>query len=134
MMNKYIYSVKFKVRDYECDLQGVVNNSVYQNYLEHARHEFLEHIGANFKNLHDNGLDAMVSRVEIDYKKSLTSGDSFEVRIAMVREGVKLIFFQDIYRTSDNALCAKGKVFTICLKDGKLTRGEIFEELFSAYL
>ncbi len=131
---KYIYSVPFKVRDYECDLQGVVNNSVYQNYLEHARHEFLESIGANFKKLHDKGLDAMVSRVEIDYKKSLTSGDNFEVKIYIVQEGVKLIFFEDIYRTADNTLCAKGKVHTICLKDGKLTRGEIFKELFGKYL
>ncbi len=131
---KYIYSVPFKVRDYECDLQGVVNNSVYQNYLEHARHEFLESIGANFKKLHDKGLDAMVSRVEIDYKKSLTSGDNFEVKIYIEQEGAKLIFFQDIYRTADNMLCAKGKVYTICLKNGKLTRGEIFKELFGEYL
>ena len=28
------YRLKFKVRDYECDMQGIVNNSVYQNYLE----------------------------------------------------------------------------------------------------
>ncbi len=133
-MNKYIYSVPFKVRDYECDLQGVVNNSVYQNYLEHARHEFLESVGANFKDLHDKGLDAMVSRVEIDYKKSLTSGDNFEVKIYIVQDGVKLVFYEDIYRTTDKALCAKGKIYTICLKDGRLTRGEIFKELFPEYL
>ncbi len=131
---KYIYSVSFKVRDYECDLQGVVNNSVYQNYLEHARHEFLELAGANFKKLHDKGIDAMVSRVEIDYKKSLTSGDNFEVKIYIEQEGPKLIFYQDIYRKADGMLCAKGKVHTICLKDGKLTRGDIFKELFGEYL
>ncbi len=133
-MEKYIFSVPFKVRDYECDLQGVVNNSVYQNYLEHARHEFLESTGANFKDLHDKGLDAMVSRVEIDYKKSLTSGDQFEVKMYIVQEGVKLVFYEDIYSVADKALCAKGKVYTICLKDGRLTRGEIFKELFPDYL
>ena len=37
-----------KVRAYECDLQCIVNNANYQHYMEHARHEFLEKVGANF--------------------------------------------------------------------------------------
>ena len=37
-MKKDVFKVDFTVRDYECDLQGIVNNAVYQNYLEHARH------------------------------------------------------------------------------------------------
>ncbi|MCY1633881.1 acyl-CoA thioesterase [Marinifilum sp. D737] len=133
-MSKYIYTLPLKVRDYECDIQGVVNNSVYQNYLEHARHEFLESIGSNFKQLHEEGVDAMVSRIEIDYKTSLTSGDEFEVRLNIEREGLKLVFNEDIYRTSDNKLCAKGKVFVICLVNGRLSKGEVFDELFGEYL
>jgi len=133
-MNNYIYEIKLKVRDYECDLQGVVNNSVYQNYLEHARHEFLESAGNNFKALHEQGLDAMVARVEIDFKTSLTSGDVFVVKLNIERNGPKLIFHEDIYRCSDNRLCAKGKVFTICLENGRLTKGEIFDELFAEHL
>ncbi|RXQ88461.1 acyl-CoA thioesterase [Ancylomarina salipaludis] len=133
-MKNYIYELKLKVRDYECDLQGVVNNSVYQNYLEHARHEFLESVGNNFKALHEQGLDAMVARVEIDFKTSLSSGDEFSVKLNIDRDGPKLIFHEDIYRLSDNKLCAKGKVFTICLKNGRLTKGEIFDELFAEHL
>ncbi|PXY01896.1 acyl-CoA thioesterase [Marinifilum breve] len=133
-MSKYICTLPLKVRDYECDIQGVVNNSVYQNYLEHARHEFLESIGSNFKKLHEEGIDAMVSRIEIDYKTSLTSGDEFEVRLNIEREGLKLVFNEDIYRTSDNKLCAKGKVFVICLVNGRLSKGEVFDELFGEYL
>ena len=41
----YIYELEMKVRDYECDLQGIVNNANYQHYLEHTRHEFLTSVG-----------------------------------------------------------------------------------------
>ena len=33
----YLFSIDLKVRDYECDLQGVVNNANYQHYMEHTR-------------------------------------------------------------------------------------------------
>lgn len=134
LMKKYIFEIEMKVRDYECDLQRVVNNANYQHYLEHARHEFLESVGANFGDLHDQGIDAMVARVEIDYKVSLTSGDRFAVRLNILREGAKLVFLEDIYRLPDEKLCARGRVESICVKDGRLTRGELFDELFVAQL
>ena len=133
-MKTYAYEIEMKVRDYECDLQGVVNNANYQHYLERARHEFLENAGTNFGKLHEQGIDAMVARVEIDYKISLISGDRFVVRLNITREGAKLVFFEDIYRLSDNKLCVKGRVESICVKDGRLTRGELFDEIFQKYL
>ena len=124
-MRKYIFELEMKVRDYECDLQGVV---------KHARHEFLEHAGANFGELHQQVSDAMVARVEIDYKVSLISGNRFSVKLNISREGAKLVFLEDIYRLSDDKLCARGRVESICVKDGKLTRGELFDEIFADYL
>ena len=73
------FSLNLSVRDYECDLQGIVNNAVYLNYLEHARHEFLLANGISFAKLHDDGVDAVVTRSEVDYKKSLKSRDTFTV-------------------------------------------------------
>jgi acyl-CoA thioesterase FadM len=37
-----------KVRDYECDVQGHVNNANYQHYFEVTRHELLEKVGSIF--------------------------------------------------------------------------------------
>ena len=34
-----------KVRDYEVDAEGIVNNANYLHYLEHTRHEFCEEAG-----------------------------------------------------------------------------------------
>lgn len=128
-MQDYQFEIKLKVRDYECDLQGVVNNAVYQNYLEHARHEYLHSKNISFKDLTDQGILLMVSRIEMDFKQSLTSGDDFSVKIRIERQGIKMVFFQDIFRLSDNALCLKGKVDAIAKINGKLTRGEFFDTL-----
>ncbi len=128
-MKEYLFKLTEKVRDYECDLQGVVNNANYQHYMEHTRHEFLESLGENFGDMHDNGLDAFVSRVEISYKTSLRSGDHYISCLNMYKKGVKLAFEQDIYRKSDGALAAKGTVESVLVENGKLTRGEYFDEI-----
>ena len=128
-MKSYIYTLEMKVRDYECDLQGVVNNSNYQRYMEHTRHEYMEALGENFGKWHEMGIDAFVSRVEIKFKHSLRSGDRFLSCMNIRREGIKLAFYQDIYRLSDQALAATGTVECVIVTDGKLTRGEFFDKL-----
>jgi len=132
MMKEYIFKLEMKVRDYECDLQGVVNNSNYQHYMEHTRHEYLESLGENFGKMHENGIDAFVSKVEIKYKHSLRSGDKFLSCMNVRREGIKLVFEQDIYRMSDNVLATTGKVESVIVEDGKLTRGEYFDKMLAS--
>ena len=128
-MKEYIFEIELKVRDYECDIQGVVNNAVYQSYLEHARHEYLLSKANSFKELTEQGILLMVSRIEMDFKKSLSSRDSFTVKLRTEKQGVKLVFFQDIFRLSDNALCLKAKVEVIAKINDRLSRGEIFDTL-----
>jgi acyl-CoA thioester hydrolase len=125
------FSVEFTVRDYECDIQGVVNNANYQHYLEHARHEFLLSKNISFSQLHDEGLDLIVTRVEIDYKYPLRSCDKFVVRINLVREGnVRLVFLQDIYRLPDEKLIVKSKVTGVATRNGKpVSPGNLIQRL-----
>ena len=133
-LSKYKFTHEMKVRDYECDLQGIVNNANYQHYMEHSRHELLSKLGVNFGKLHEDGIDAMVAKITIEYKTPLRSGDKFIVGINLERKGPKIIFYQDIYRLSDGKLCTKGIVETICVENGRLTRGAIFDEIFKDYL
>lgn len=131
-----VFELPFKVRDYECDLQGIVNNAVYQNYLEHTRHEFLEQVGLNFARMHDEGTDAVVIRVEIDYKSPLKSGDQFVCKLNVAREGnLKFIFLQDIYRLPDLKLMVKGKVtaVTINAQTGRPVVPPELVEVFERY-
>ena len=128
-MKQYLFQLEDKVRDYECDLLGVVNNANYQHYMEHTRHEFLESLGENFGAMHEQGIDAFVSRVDIQYKHSLRSGDRYRSCLNLSKKGPKLIFEQDIYRLSDGALATRGTVESVVVQNGRLTRGEYFDEL-----
>ena len=133
---EYIFELPFKVRDYECDIQGIVNNAVYQNYLEHTRHEFLEHMGLNLAQLHKDGIDAMVIRIEIDYKFPLKSGEEFVCKVRPSREGnLKFIFFQDIYRLPDLKPIVKGKVTAVCVNNtnGRPVAPPELVEVFDRY-
>ena len=115
-----MFKLDFKVRDYECDLQGIVNNSTYQSYLEHARHEFLLEKGIDFAEYHKQGKTLVVVKAELEYKTPLTPGDSFYVNVEVAKEGrLKFIFLQNIYRKEDDKLVVKGKVTGVCLINGR---------------
>ncbi|MHB9116704.1 MAG: acyl-CoA thioesterase [Burkholderiales bacterium] len=110
-MRNYTFKLDFKVRDYECDLQGVVNNGVYQNYLEHARHEYLLESGVNFAELAQRNINLVVVRAELDYKYPLRSGDRFWIGVSAEQSSkVRFDFFQDIYRSADDKLVLNAKV------------------------
>jgi acyl-CoA thioester hydrolase len=127
----YIHSTEFTVRDYECDIQGVVNNANYQHYLEHARHELLVWKGIGFDKLHKEGVDLVVTRVEIDYKYPLRSRDKFMIRTSILREGnVRLVFVQDIFRIPDEKLIIKARVTGVATKKGRpVSPGDIIQQL-----
>lgn len=108
---EYDYKLELKVRDYECDMQGIVNNSVYMNYLEHTRHEFLLEKGINFAELAKNSVNLVVIRAELEYKFPLASGEQFWVGLNLVQSSkVRFDFLQDIYRYGDSKLILKAKI------------------------
>lgn len=115
-MDNYAFTLDMHVRDYECDIQGIVNNGIYQNYLEHARHVYLKQIGVDFAELAKNGINLVVVRAELDYKFPLEAGDDFRVGLTMQRESkVKFAFYQDIYRLPDEKLVLNAKIIGTAL-------------------
>jgi acyl-CoA thioester hydrolase len=134
MTNSYQFKLIFEVRDYECDFQGIVNNAIYQNYLEHTRHVFLKQQGIDFIDLSKSGINLVVVRIEIDYLYPLHSSDQFYVglnfeRVSRLRFG----FLQDIFRWPDNKPILKAKVIGTSLNEaGRPYLPRELEELFEA--
>ena len=117
------HTLDLTVRDYECDLQGIVNNAVYLNYLEHARHYFLLERKIDFAELHTQGIDLVVHRIEIDYKQSLTSADMFRITSSMHHEGpLRMIFEQEIFKLPDMKLVVRAKVTGVGVRNGRPMR------------
>ncbi|RUL60379.1 acyl-CoA thioesterase [Prevotella koreensis] len=122
-----------EVRDYECDIEGIVNNANYLHYLEHTRHLFLKQCGLSFAEMHRKGVDAVVARMALQYKVPLRCDDEFVSRLSITREGVRYVFNQDIIRASDNKLSLRAKVELVCLIDGKLGRSAEYDAAFNDY-
>lgn len=130
---KYAYELKMKVRDYECDLEGIVNNANYQHYMEHTRHEFMLEAGISFAEMNEQGIVPVVARITIAYKTPLRSRDEFLSCLNIQQEGVRYVFKQDIYRLPDMKLAARGTVDTVCLVNGKLSRCPELETYLQPY-
>lgn len=120
--------VFFEVRDYECDMQGIVNNAVYQNYLEHARHQFIKTKGLDFAEITRQGIHLVLIKAELDYKRSLQSSDAFYIQTSAERVSkLKLVFHQTVRRVHDDQLMLNAKMtVTSTTKEG---RPVIFEQV-----
>lgn len=130
---EYCFSLEMEVRDYELDCEQIVNNANYLHYMEHTRHKFCIDAGYPFIEMHQNGIDAVVRKLEMEYFVPLKSGDVFISSLAIERKGPKFIFYQDIYK-KDGEKVLKAVVTIVALKDGKLSKGEEIAEAFKKYL
>lgn len=117
-MDTFAFTHEMSVRDYECDIQGIVNNGVYQNYLEHVRHLYLKEIGHDFATYARQGINLVVIRAELDYRHPLRGGDRFLVGLNLVRESrLRFTFQQDIYRLPDERLVLNAKVIVTAINE-----------------
>ncbi len=131
---KYIFETRMEVRDYECDIEGIVNNANYMHYIEHTRHQFLRSLGLSFADMHARGIDAVVARISMQFKVPLHCDDVFISRLALRKEGIKYIFNQDLFRASDERLSFRSTVELVCLVNGQLANSSEYDEAFSDYI
>lgn len=96
-----------RVRSYECDAYGHVNNAVYLNYLEYARGEFLRAVGFDYPKIVAAGFGLFVVRIEIDYKVPAVHDDILRIISKAVKKGaVSGTMSQIIYRDHEEIAAA----------------------------
>lgn len=134
MDTPYHFQLPIQVRDYEVDVQGIVNNANYLHYMEITRHEFCREAGMTFAQMHASGIDPVLRNVNIEYLTPLTLGQEMISKLRLERQGPRFIFVQDIYRMPDGAPVTKALVTVVCLENGKLTRGDVLAKAFAKYL
>lgn len=124
-----MFQITLSVRDYECDMQGIVNNAVYLNYFEHARHEYLHSIGLDFKALLLQNIVLVATRIEVDYKRSLKSSDIFSVSVNIEKSSpIRYVFEQTIM--IDDKVMASAKTYVVSLNEhGKPTHFPLLAKL-----
>lgn len=130
----YHFETRMQVRDYECDIEGIVNNAQYIHYCEHTRHLFLKECGLSFAEMHRRGVDAVVARMQLQYKVPLQPDDEFLSRLRLEKEGIKYVFLQDIFRASDEKLCFRGRIELVCLINGRLGSNAEYDKAFARFI
>jgi acyl-CoA thioester hydrolase len=85
--NGKAHACTLRVRTYECDSYGHVNNANYLNYLEYARYEFLRSVGFDYQGFIDAGFAVYIAKIEIEYKSSSLTDDELTITTWPLKKG-----------------------------------------------
>lgn len=97
----------YKIRYAETDQMGIVHHANYALYLEQARIDWLEKKGISYAKLEEEGIMLPVIKMEINYKKSLTFGDTVRVNISCPEEpNVRIKFDYTLYNTTSEIVAS----------------------------
>jgi YbgC/YbaW family acyl-CoA thioester hydrolase len=111
MVHNEVTEAVLKVRTYECDAYGHVNNAVYLNYLEYGRMAVLEKAGFTLSQMKKSGVIIVVRRIEIDYKAPACEAEILVIRTRLKETNkMKGVFYQEVVKQADEKLVARADV------------------------
>ena len=107
---------EIKIRFCEVDSIKVVWHGNYVKYLEDGREDFGEKFGLQYLKIFDNGFTAPVVDMKLQFKQSISVGDSIIVEtIYKPTKAAKIIFDYNIYKKSDNSLVLTAQTTQVCM-------------------
>jgi acyl-CoA thioester hydrolase len=101
------FSVSVRVRGYETDVQGHLNQSVYLQYAEHARWELFQAAGITQRDLAEAGIGPVVLETTIRYLRELRAGDDVTIGCALLWGGGKTFRVEQTITRIDGVVSAE---------------------------
>ena len=124
MENNELPDFQLRVRAFECDYYGHVNNATYLNYLEAARMEVLEAKRLSLSVMKANGFSIVLRKVNIQYRIPAVFGDTLCIKSSLSEcTRTNGTFYQQIFRMSDDKFIADAHVnWVVVNSDGRPVR------------
>ncbi len=94
---KKIHQLKFKTRYAETDQMGYIHHSIYAQYFEMGRIEFMHEIGISYKKMEEEGIILPVYSLFTKYFMPLKFDEQITLKTYVkTLKGVRLIFGYEI--------------------------------------
>lgn len=118
------HTTRVRVRHYEMDALGHVNNAVYLHYIEEAAIEHARALGFDEARWRTLGGAWVVRRHEVDYRLPAVAGDELDVTTRIIRvERVQAVRRTSIARAGDGAVVVDALTQWVWVGlDGRLRR------------
>lgn len=109
-MKEFVFPLRVYVED--TDYGGIVYHSVYLNYMERCRTEWLNHLDIDIQKLGKEGCLFLICHVELDYLKPAALNTPIEVTANVGELGRASLTFNQTIRNRNDRDCTycKGQV------------------------
>ncbi len=129
---KLTNKIEVKIRFSEVDSIHMVWHGNYVKYMEDGRENFGEQFGLEYLTMFNNGYTAPVVDMKLQYKQTVSVGDSVIVETTYrPTKAAKLIFDYIIYKKSDMSIVLTAETTQVFMsRDGELqlTNPDFFQK------